>query len=135
MAFHRISITPGVNKKVTPGETDYFVQKPDSLRLHGLNRNQKRGNAFGTIHQSQTARQCLIDGRYDYSVQQHGGLNYDTADLPFANWPTQLQNELVNRLKKRLHDAGIFEALKGIAEDGTNMCVSLVTPILSRAFH
>ena len=118
--FHRISIRPGVIRLVTGDETEYFVQTPNSLRLHGLDRKRKRGVKFAQIHQSETARQCFIDGRYDYSVQQHSWIDYDTAQLPFADWPAPLQTALVNRLKKRLHDAGIFEVVKGIAERGIN---------------
>ena len=40
--------------------------------------------------------------------------------LPFTDWPAPLQTALVNRLKKRLHDAGIFDAMKGNAEEGIN---------------
>ena len=115
--FHRISVT---GQLVTADETEYFVQTPNSLRLWGLNRKREHGTTFGTIHQSETARQCFRDGRYDYSVQQHSGRDYDTAQLPFTDWPAPLQTALVNRLKKRLHDAGIFDAMKGNAEEGIN---------------
>ena len=47
--FHRISVT---GQLVTADETEYFVQTPNSLRLHGLDRKRKRGVKFAQIHQS-----------------------------------------------------------------------------------
>ncbi len=44
--FTRIRITPGVIRLVTGDETEYFVQTPNSLRLHGLDRKRKRGVKF-----------------------------------------------------------------------------------------
>ena len=50
--FHHISVRLGVIRLVTVDEIEYFVQTPNSLRLHGLDRKRKRGVKFAQIHQS-----------------------------------------------------------------------------------
>jgi hypothetical protein len=123
--FPRLSIkSSGYPKVDTRVEVAYFIDKPGSLYLHGLDRKRKRGDTFGHIHQARTAEQCFIDGRYDYSNQQHDGQTYDTGQLPFAEWPPKLREKLKTKLRKRLHEVFHSPEMARFAQERRNMCAA-----------
>ena len=128
----QIVLGTGTNK-VQAHEKQYFVETPDSLVLQGLDSRGEKSKTYGHLNKAATCRKCLEAGRYKYTSVRHKKVFRDTPQ-PFVTLERELQNTMVDTLKKRLQRLLNSVEVQHCVSNHRNTCAPTnpVAPVCSR---
>ena len=127
----QIVLGTGTNK-VQAHEKQYFLETSDSLVLQGLDSRGEKSKTYGHLNKAATCRKCLEAGRYKYTSVRHKKVFLDTPQ-PFVTLERELQNTMVDTLKKRLQRLLNSVEVQHCVSNQRNTCAptSPVAPVCS----